>query len=137
MLDVSVNLVAILVAAVVSMFVGMLWYGPLFGKQWMKLANISMKDMKKMPLTAKQAISLACVTSVLMSYVLGLLVGTLQATTAIEGAQVAFWIWLGFAVPIQAGVFLWEGKPFKLFLLNASNTLVTLALMGAVHAVLG
>lgn len=28
---------AVVLAAVVSMIVGWLWYGPLFGKQWMAL----------------------------------------------------------------------------------------------------
>ena len=136
MLDVAVNLVAVLGAAVVSMVLGGLWYGPLFGKQWMKLANIAMKDMKNMPLSPKQAMSLGFVGSLVTSYVLALFVGMVQATAAIAGAQLAFWLWLGFAAPIQAGVFLWEGKPAKLFLLNAAHTLVSFVAMGAVLAML-
>ena len=30
----DVNLIAVLVAGIVPMIVGMLWYGPLFGKRW-------------------------------------------------------------------------------------------------------
>ena len=31
----DVNLLAVLVAGIVPMIVGMLWYGPLFGNRWL------------------------------------------------------------------------------------------------------
>lgn len=39
---VPVNYLAILVAAVLSMVLGFLWYGPLFGKEWTKLMGVTL-----------------------------------------------------------------------------------------------
>ena len=45
---VEVNYVAVLAAAIASFVIGALWYSPmLFGKMWMKLSNVSGKEVKK------------------------------------------------------------------------------------------
>lgn len=39
----SINYLAVLIAAVASMIIGFLGYGPLFGKAWMRLMNFDKK----------------------------------------------------------------------------------------------
>lgn len=39
-MDITINWIAVLLAALSSMIVGSIWYGPAFGKQWIKLANV-------------------------------------------------------------------------------------------------
>ncbi|MDO8488446.1 MAG: DUF1761 family protein [bacterium] len=39
---VPVNYLAILAAAVLSMVLGFLWFGPLFGQTWMKLMGLAL-----------------------------------------------------------------------------------------------
>lgn len=47
-MNVEVNYVAILLASIVSMVLGFLWYSPMvLGKQWMKEKKISPESMKK------------------------------------------------------------------------------------------
>ena len=46
-MDFNVNIISIIVATIVSMFIGMVWYGPLFGKVWMKLVGMSKKEIEK------------------------------------------------------------------------------------------
>ncbi|MFC1661779.1 DUF1761 domain-containing protein [Gemmatimonadota bacterium] len=41
--NISVNYLAILVCVVLAMFVGFLWFGPLFGKAWAR--QMGMEDM--------------------------------------------------------------------------------------------
>lgn len=127
-----INYLAILVAALASMVIGMLWYGPLFQKQWMKLAGITPQSMKKMKLSPVAAMSMGFVASLVTAYVLSVFVGGVMAWTA--AANFVFWIWLGFVAPVQLGVFLWEGKSFKLFILNTSYSLVTLVVMAGILA---
>lgn len=43
----EVNLLAVLLATLASMIVGFLWYGPLFGKIWIKLSNHKESEMDK------------------------------------------------------------------------------------------
>lgn len=43
----DLNYLAILVAAIVPLFVGALWYGPLFGKRWLALMETTEEDIAK------------------------------------------------------------------------------------------
>lgn len=134
--QVSINYLAVLAAAVASMIVGFLWYGPLFGKMWIKLMNF---DKKKMEEAKKKgmgkAYALTFLTSLIMSYVLAHFVDYLGAKTITDGIILGFWVWIGFLATTQIGSVLWEGKPVKLYLINAMHYLVTLAVMGAILAV--
>ena len=132
----DVNYWAVLAAAIASMVLGFLWYGPLFGKQWMALMNI---DKKKMNEAKKKGMgktyALTFLTSLIMAYVLAIFVGYVQATTIVDGIILAFWLWIGFFATTQLGMVLWENKPVKLYLINTLHNLVTLAVMGAILAV--
>ena len=43
----EVNLLAVLVAGIVPMIVGFLWYGPLFGKRWLELMETTAEEIQK------------------------------------------------------------------------------------------
>ena len=136
MQQVSVNYLAVLIAAIASMAIGFLWYGPLFGKMWMGMMNFDKKKMdeaKKKGMGKTYALTFA--TSLIMGYVLALFVGYVQATTIADGIVLGFWLWIGFFATTQLGMVLWEGKPTKLYLINTLHNLVTLAVMGAILAV--
>ena len=132
---VEINNLAVLVAAIASMVIGFLWYGPLFGNQWKKLMGFTDKSMKGMKMTPMQAMIGGFISTLLMAYILAHFVDYVQAKTIVEGIEAGFWIWLGFIATVQIGMVLWEGKPFKLFALNTLHYLVTLATMGAILAV--
>lgn len=131
-MNIAINYWAVLVAALANMVVGSLWYGPLFGKLWMKLAGLTKESIKSMGLTMAQAMTGGLATSLLMAYVLAHFAGRWAAMGAAGAWQLAFWIWLGFVATTQAGSFLWEAKPFKLFILNAANSLVSLFAMALI-----
>ena len=130
-----INYLAVLVAAIASMALGMLWYGPLFGKLWMKLSGITPQSMKKMKLTPKAAMTMGFIGTLVTAYVLSHFVDLLGVTTWSGAAQFAFWAWLGLVAPVQLGAYLWEGKPFKLFMLNTAYNLVVLIVMTGIVAV--
>lgn len=125
---IEVNYLAVLVSAVAVFIIGMLWYGPVLGKYWMRLMNFTPESMKSMKMTPMKAMILGFIGTLLMTYVLAhfaFLYGALAI--GVSGAlQLAFWVWLGFFVPVTAGSWLWEGKSFKLFLFNAAYYLVVL-----------
>ncbi|MBI4121014.1 MAG: DUF1761 domain-containing protein [Parcubacteria group bacterium] len=136
--EISINFIAVIVAAAVNIVIGMLWYGPLFGKQWKKLMGFSDTDMKGMKMTPMTAIFGGAVTALIMAFVLahdayvwGLFFGASVGSVAFA-LQLAFWIWLGYIATTQASAFLWEGKSWKLFCLNASCSLVSLTAMSLV-----
>lgn len=135
MMGFEINYVAVLVAAIASMVVGMLWYGPLFGKPWMKLMGFTPKSVKSMKLTPGKAMTMGFIGTLITSYVLSNFVVILGLTTLSAAAKFAFWIWLGLVAPLQFGAFLWEGKPLKLFYLNAAYNLVVLIIMSGILAI--
>ena len=134
---VNVNYLAVLVAAIASFLLGWLWHSPmLFGKMWMKLSNM---DKKKIDAAKKKGMGmplfLQFVATVLMSYILAHFVSYTGAKTIVDGAILGIWVWLGFVATVMIGSVLWEGKPVKLFLINAGHVLVSLVVMGAILAV--
>ena len=42
----SVNYFAIVVGAVLSMVIGAVWYGPLFGKKWLEIVGATAEDLE-------------------------------------------------------------------------------------------
>ena len=133
---VSINYLAVLVTAVISMVIGFLWYGPLFGKVWMQLMKI---DKKKMEEAKKKGMAKSYIIMfiglIIMNYILAHFVSYAQAKTAVEGMQLGFWIWLGFIATVMLSSVLWEGRPVKLYLINVAHYLVALLVSGAILAV--
>ena len=131
-MEVSINWVAVLVAAVVNIVVGSLWYGPIFGRAWKHMMGITDESMRNMRLSPMQAMVGGFITAIVMAYVLAHFVVT-NGAVGVKGAlELSFWIWLGFMATVTAGSFLWENRPFKLFVLNAAQQLVSLVLMAIV-----
>ena len=132
---VSVNYLAVLAAAIAAIVLGFLWYGPLFGKTWMKLMNI---DKKKMDEAKKKGMAMnyiiMIISTLVMSYTLAHLVKFLSAANILDALMVAFWMWLGFIATVMLGTVLWEGKSWKLYCLNATYWLVNLAVMSSILA---
>lgn len=133
MTNIQVNYVAILVCAVASMVVGYFWYSKmLFGKQWMRLSGITEADINKgkdkMPVTYGTMF----VASLVMAYVLAHFISFANAVTITDGIMTAFWAWLGFVATTFLSGSLFEGKPIKLYYIQAGHYLVSMAVMGAI-----
>ena len=132
----SVNFLAIVVSAIVSMALGMLWYGPLFGKAWMKMAGLSKEDMEKAKKAGMaKAYVITLFGALIMAYVLAHFVQAGNLATITGGAMIGFWAWLGFVATTSLSPILWEKKPWSLYVLNNGYTLAVLLANGAILAV--
>ncbi len=139
-MEIPINIWALIVTTVVSVVVGTLWYGPLFGKIWMASIGISMPEvvtpeMKKMMF---RSYTLVVIGALIMNYVLlhNIVFGEayLQITGVMAGVQAAFWNWLGFVVPATLGSVLWENRPWKYWFITAGYYLVVLLINGIILA---
>lgn len=134
---IPINYLAVVAAAAASMALGFVWYGPLFGAQWMKLSGRRMEDMKHMNMTNTYV--LAAIGSLVMSYVLTYSLefasAYLNAFGVSAGLMAGFWNWLGFIAPVTLGGVLWEGKSWNLWILNNAYHLISLCVMGVILAV--
>jgi hypothetical protein len=139
--NVEVNILTIIIAAVVAMAVGFLWYSPmLFGKQWMMLMGYTAESMEKAKKSMGKmyAISfvLSLVTAYVLSHVMTLSENFFNYGMLETGVMTAFWMWLGFVMPVQATDALFGGKRKKLVAINTGYQLASLVVMGIVLAVL-
>lgn len=129
-----VNYWAVLVAAIASMVIGGVWYGPLFGKMFMKEMGMDKwpKD-KQDAMKKKMGMSYFAqfIASLVMFYVLAGVVVGFGHTTLGGGMLTGFILWLGFVVPIKLGDLIWGGNK-KLFWLAVGNMLVTLLVAGGI-----
>jgi len=134
--EVSLNYIAIVAAAIVSMIIGFLWYGPIFGKVWIRLMGFTAKDMEKAKKKGMAKSYIIMFIGVLVTaYILAHFVDYMEATTFLAGMEVGCWLWLGFIAPVMLGMVLWEGKPVKLYLLNVVYQLIIIELMAGILAV--
>ncbi len=139
---VIINYWAVLVAAIVNMALGFIWYGPLFGKYWIRLMGITPEQMEKGKVEMKKKMwriyGMTFVGSLLMSYVLVhsiIFAGSYLGVAGISaGLMCGFWSWLGFIFPVTLSSVFFEGKSWRLFILNNGYYLTVLLVMGAILA---
>jgi hypothetical protein len=131
---VPINTLAVVLAAVSTMVVGSLWYGPLFGKEWMKLTGHKPDPAKKKEMGKLYALQFlgSLVMAYVMAHTMVFAASYMKVTGVSAGLSNAFWSWLGFVAPITLGTVLWDGKPWKLFAINAGHYLATMLVMGAI-----
>ncbi len=129
----EVTLWPVLAAGIANLIIGFIWYHrSVLGTTWMQLAGLSAAQMeagkKKMPLMMIVAVFAAVVMAYVMAH-FGIAWGVFDVIGAIE---LAFWLWIGFVVPVTLGVVLWEGKSVKLFFINAGYWLVSMVVASVI-----
>ena len=132
-----------------NMVVGFVWYGPLFGKAWAKELGL---DMSKKP-PAKEmyrAMGIMLIGTFLLAYclaynveawriVMGVTIASGQAP-GMQASQIpmilainsAIWTTVGYFVPMILNQVAFEGRSWKLFLINAGYYLASLAIMSTI-----
>jgi hypothetical protein len=132
-----INWLAVVIATLSSMVVGSVWYArPVFGNWWMKAARVEP--------TGKSAVA-PIITTLLVSFVTALvLAGSVAiAQSFYEGSFLANSVitaailWAGFTAARFITHDAFEGRPWKLTLLNIGHELVTLLVMGLVIGLFG
>lgn len=141
-MDVAVNYWAVLLCGVAAMALGTLWYGPLFGKQWMVMIGMTEADMeaaKKDPSGMYKSYGVMFVGALVMAFVLsrGITFGNAYLGSSGIGTALisAFWFWAGFVAPVMLGPVLWEKKPWTLWGINAGYYLVLMLVMAAILSI--
>ncbi len=133
---VNINYWAVLVCAVASMAVGFLWYGPLFGKMWISMMKFDQKKMKEaMKKGMGKTYALAFLSALVSAFILAHFVRYAGASTAMNGVLLGIMVWLGFFATTMLGMVFWEGRPFRLYLLNVSHYLVILVINSVILTV--
>ena len=94
---VSINYLAVVVAAIAGFLVGWGWY-TVFGKVWQEALGKRKEDCKPTPLP----FIIAAIGCLLMAWMLAGLMGHLADVTVRGGVITAFFVWVGFVLTTTA-----------------------------------
>lgn len=131
----DVNWLAIIVSVIWNMILGSVWYNPKSptGKAWIQEMNFTPERMAAAQQKGMGKLYvMAAIGAAVTAYVLSHVVRLANATSAIDGIIVGFWVWLGFIAPVFLGNILWESKSTRLTAINVAYHLVSLAIMGII-----
>ena len=134
----EINYWAVLVCGVLSMIIGSIWFGPLFGKKWMQIIGATEMDMEKRKEMQKRAMPLYIISFVLslfQAYVLSYAI-QLTAMDTSGAIKIAFWLWAAFVIPTVAAGSMWNNDSSKIswsrFWIQAGHYLVLFVIFGLV-----
>ena len=127
----NINWLAILVAAILRLAVGSIWFSPIaFVKPWQALTGVTPESMQR---GLVRAIVIDLILSLIMAFVLyhAVMYATSMAPNIWSGAAVGFLNWLGFVVATHLPLWAYENRSFKLISIGTGSNLVSIVLMGA------
>jgi len=130
MLPFGVSLVGVLMAAVVTFLIGMIWYSPiLFATPWVRLNGYTPEKLAELKRKAPRAYGI----SFLAYLVLG--VG-IAAVVRFDSPQGGMWtgmqVWTFLVMPVSLTALVFSDKRLGAWLIDAGYQLVYFAAMGAI-----
>ncbi len=125
----SINWLAIIVAAIVKFAIGAGWFTVLFGKQWRALQGV---PEGAPPTGLAQAMVVQIIGDLIMAYILARFIEHYAVGGIGGGILIGFMAWLGFVATIMSGQIFYEKKPPMLIAINAAYQLVGIVVMGAI-----
>lgn len=140
-MDIPINILAVVLAAISTMIVGSIWYGEIgFYKQWAKLAHV-----KKDPnFTAKKAVALyggafagSFITAFVLAYFAGLAFKAVGGNFLENTVIVAGLAWVGFTAARIHMHDTFEGRPNQLTYVSLGYELVAVLVMAVIIGLLG
>ncbi len=134
-----INITAVLVAALACFIIGFLMHGPLFGKLWMRLADVHPTGKEKFSDMYGQMFwnyVANVVTAFVMAGIFWLVFSSpyMGEMSAYRGAICGFWLWLGFIVTSTSMEVIWMKRSFKYWLFEVVSSLLGMLAMGAIIA---
>ncbi len=113
----DVNYLAVLVSAVAAMFVGALWYGPLFGKMWMQLVGKTEEELKE-SFNPGKTYTMAFIGHFIALAMMANLFVYVAVNSLMGAFHTAFWTWLGFTFATSFVTGLFEDRKMGLLIID-------------------
>jgi hypothetical protein len=127
----GLNWWAILVATVAGFMLGGLWYGPIFGKSWLRAIGKKEEDLTN----PAPAFAISFFTAFVTALLMALLIGALgMVETALDGALLCLYIGVGFIAAAMASDYAFCRWPQELFFIQAGYRVVYSVIVGAILA---
>jgi hypothetical protein len=122
-----INWLAVIVGAVLYFLFGWLWYGLLFGKQWMAYEG---KTQMSQDMTA---LIVSVVVALILSFGVAVALSHDDNRTAAHGAQFGVFFGLFFLASTMLQGSMYEGRPLGFWAINAGYEVIGLVILGLLH----
>jgi hypothetical protein len=123
-----VNWLSVFVAALSGFVIGGLWYGPLFSKPWMRLSGMT----KEKGAQVSMAVTFGGAYALNLIAAAGIALQNGAHTGWLFGLHVGLMGAFFFIAPALGVIYLFEQRPFKLWLINAAYQIINFSAMGAI-----
>lgn len=132
----GINWLAILVAALVPMVVGGLWYSNmLFAKQWMAMVGKTEEEIRATAANPAAMYGTTFVMCLVMAYVMDYFVYYTKSMTFVQGMKIGGLLCVGVAVTVGYQAVTFEFRKNGLYIMNMAYNLLCMLLMGGILAV--
>jgi hypothetical protein len=129
--EMKINYAAVAVSGILYWILGAVWFGFLFGNQWMALEHITSEQARGMEMPWVPYV-VSFLLDLLIAFVIAVVCAWRTANTASRGAALGILMWIGFAGPVMYTSYIYEMRPNALFAINGFYPLVGFCLMGAI-----
>jgi len=123
----QLNWLAVITATLAGFFIGGLWYGPLFGKEWTALIGRTEEEARKANMARVYG------TTIVLNFIaatsLAMLIGTAGWQAGLFYGFLAGFTFVAMAFGVT---YLFESRPLKLWCINAGYQVVFFSAMGAI-----
>jgi biotin transporter BioY len=127
------NWLAILCAAVAYWILGLLWYSAFFGKMW--AAGLEQHGVKLQPGGMAPKMIASFIVNLVAAGIMMRLIARTGIADLPHGLKLGAGVGLGFSATAITIQYLWESKPFKVWLIDASYHFFGCILLGAILSV--
>lgn len=124
----TLNWISVLLSAISSFLIGGIWYGPFFGKAWMREFGFSEEDLKKRSIP--KVFGLSLVLAFIAAITLELFIG--NQADLLYGMMAGFFAGLGWVATFLGILYLFEMRSLKAYLINSGYCILSLTIMGAI-----
>jgi hypothetical protein len=134
MFFVNINLVVVVVAAIISMIIGFIWYSPwVFGKAWMKAIGVvpgPEADAKKKGMW--KTFLLSFLLTIVTSFIIAVVVNSVFTMDIVAALITGLTLSIGFVVSIRLNDKLFSPTSWSVFLISTGYYTVSVVVMTTV-----
>ncbi len=125
----DINFLAVVLATIANIVLGMFWYSPsILGTIWAKAHNFSMPILNPAPVSYFLSIGVSFITALFLAF----FINWLNITTVWEGIKLAIYLWIGFIATTHFSGVIWARKSYLAYLIDSAFQLVSLVIMAII-----
>lgn len=132
MQDFAINYFAVIVASLVKVALGAVWFNFRFNiKAWEAATGLIAADTKQ---RARIGVSVDIVSTLVLAWILAHVIAYAGVTDIRGGLKIGFLCWLGFVLALRLPALIWDKRNPRFFVSSQAFTLIAFLAMGGIIA---